>query len=222
MTRRNNKQSRKTRKPSSFVASQSLVANPRGNLIPSQAKRVERAVIRLSGASFTNATTSGYSWFTIDSTTFSSASPWTALSNLYMFVKPLYCRVTITANRATGTSDNPVVGFVATPDGAQVGTTSMNISTFEAPNCVSKALGPGQEVSYCFKPYIAVAAYNAPTNGYIPMVAPRISINSLPRVYYGDILMLTPGVNLVTTGNYIQVKVEHVFEFDTIDNSNIQ
>lgn len=221
MTRRNNNKSRNSRKPTK-AQQQSLVAIPRGNLIPSQAKRVERAVIRLSGASVTNATGAGYSWFTIDSTTFSAASPWTALSNLYMFVRPLYCKVTVTACRATSSSDNPVVGFAATPDGNAVGNTAMNVSTFEAPNCVSKSLGPGQEVSYYFKPYVAVAAYNTPANGYMPMVCPRLSINSLPRIYYGDILFLTPGVVLTSTANYIQMRVEHVFEFDTIDNANVQ
>ncbi len=217
--KRNRNQRALARKP---ISQQSLVANPRGNLIPSQAKRVERAVLRLSGASVTNATGAGYSWFTIDSTTFSAASPWTALSNLYMFVRPLYCKVTVTACRATSSTDNPVVGFAATPDGNAVGNTAMNISTFESPNCVSKALGPGQEVSYYFKPYVAVAAYNTPANGYMPMVCPRLSINSLPRIYYGDILLLTPGVVLTTTANYISIRIEHVFEFDTIDNANIQ
>ncbi len=222
MTRRNNNQSRnKSRKPNK-ASQQSLVANPRGNLIPSQAKRVERAVLRLSGSSVTNATSSGYSWYTIDSTVFSSASPWTALSNLYMFVRPLYCKVTVTACRATSSSDNPIVGFAATPDGNPVGNAGMNISTLEAPNCVSRSLGPGQEVSYHFKPYVAVAAYNTPTNGYLPMVCPRLSINSLPKIYFGDILLLTPGVVLTTTANYIQMRVEFVFEFDTIDNTNTQ
>jgi len=221
MTRRNNNKSRNSRKPTK-AQQQSLVANPRGNLIPSQAKRVERAVLRLSGASVTNATSSGYSWFTIDSTTFSAASPWTALSGLYMFVRPLYCKVTVTACRATSSSDNPIVGFAATPDGVAVGTTAMSLSTFEAPNCVSRSLGPGTEVSYYFKPYVAVAAYNTPANGYMPMVCPRLSINSLPRIYYGDILLLTPGVVLTSTANYVSIRIEHVFEFDTIDNANIQ
>lgn len=221
MSRKSQNRNRKS-KAANSVSQQSLVSVPRGPLIPSSAKRVERAVLRLSGASVTNATTAGYSWYTIDSTSFSGASPWTALSNLYMFVKPLYCKVTVTACRATSSSDNPVVGFAATPDGVPVGTTSMNVSTFEAPNCISRSLGPGQEVSYTFKPYVAVAAYNTPANGYLPMVAPRCSINSLPRIYYGDLLFLTPGVVLTSTANYIQIRVEHVFEFDTIDNANIQ
>jgi hypothetical protein len=216
--RSNKKQNNNNRK----ISSQSLVPAPKGNLIPSSLKRVERTVIRLSGASFTNATSAGYSWFTIDSTTYSAASPWTALSALYAFVRPMYCRVTVTACRATATSDNPVVAFVPTPDGTPVGNTSINISSFEAPTSISRSLGPGQEVSYTFRPYVAVAAYNAPSNGYMPMMCPRLSLNSMPRVYYGDILILTPGVNLVTTANYLNVKIEHVFEFDTIDPSNIQ
>ncbi len=218
-TKRNNSKKNNNK---SKLTSQSLVPAPTGALIPSSAKRIERAVLRLSGASFTNATAAGYSYFTIDSTSFSGASPWTALSALYNFVRPMYCRVTVAACRATSTSDNPVVAFVPTPDGTPVGGAAMSISTFESPTSVSRVLGPGEEVSYTFRPYVAVAAYNAPSNGYLPMMCPRLSLNSLPRVYYGDILILTPGVNLVTTANYINVKIEHVFEFDTIDPNNIQ
>jgi hypothetical protein len=54
------------------------------------------------------------------------------------------------------------------------------------------------------------------------MRAPRCSINSLPRIYFGDLLLLTPGVTITSTANYVQVKAEYVMEFDTIDNSNIQ
>ena len=113
------------------------------------------------------------------------------------------------------------MGFVATPDGAAVGTTAMNISTFEAPNVMTKTLPPGVEVSYPFNAYVAIAAYNTPTNGYVPMKAPRVSINSMPRIYFGDVLLLTPGVVITTSANYIQLKVEYVMEFDTIDNTNI-
>lgn len=217
MARKNTRTQRKKN-----VTNQTMVPNPRGNLIPSQAKRLERVVLRFSGASVTNATAAGYSWLTVDSTLFAGASPWTALAGLYMFVRPLFARVTITACRATGTADNPVVGFAATPDGSTVGTTAMTLSTFEAPNCITRTLGPGQETAYTFRPYIAVAAYNTPTNGYIPMICPRVSLNSLPKVYFGDVLLLTPGVNLVSTANYITGRIEFVCEFDTIDNANIQ
>jgi len=216
MTRRN-KRSKKAN-----VQAKTLVTIPRGPVIPSQAPRRERLIARYSGSSFNLATGAGYSWLTIDSTQFSIASPWTALSDLYMFVRPLGCRVTITASRSTGSSDNPVVGFVATPDGAAVGTTAMNISTFEAPNVMTKTLPPGVEVSYYMEAYVAIAAYNTPTNGYVPMKAPRVSINSIPRIYFGDILLLTPGVTITSTASYIQVKVEYVMEFDTIDNANRQ
>ncbi len=221
MSRKSQNRNRKT-KAANGVSQQSLISIPKGPLIPSSAKRVERAVLRISGSSVTNATSAGYSYYSITSSVFSSASPWTALSALYMFVKPLYCKVTVTACRATSTSDNPIVGFAATPDGQAVGSASMSLSTFEAPNCISKSLGPGQEVSYAFKPYVAVAAYNTPANGYLPMLAPRCSLNSMPIIYFGDILFLTPGVTLTTTANYIQVRVEFVFEFDTIDNANTQ
>lgn len=204
------------------ISSQSLVPTPRGNLIPSSAKRIERVVQRISGSSFTNATTAGYSYFVVDSTQWANASPWTALSGLYMYCRPLYARITVTACRATGTSDNPVVAFVATPDGNQVASAAMSLNTFEAPTSVSKTLGPGQEVSYTFKPYVLLSAYAPVANGYVSMLCPRTNINSLPRIYYGDILISTPGVNIVTTANYLQTKIEYVMEFDTIDSSLIQ
>jgi len=179
--------------------------------------------MRFGGSSVTNATGSGYSFFRIDSNLWSQSSPWTQLAALYMFCRPLYCRATITAARSTGTTDNPVVAFIPTPDGSVAGTTAMNISTFEAATGRTVSLGPGQEVSYTFEPYIAQAAYaSAVTTGYFPQKCPRLSLNSLPLVYFGDLLLLTPGVNLVTSGNYIQMKLEFVFEFDTLDVSNIQ
>jgi hypothetical protein len=200
---------------------QALLPTPARPLI-NNARRRERLVARYSGASVTLATGAGYSWFTIDSTRFVDASPWTALSNLYMFVRPISVRITVTSSRSTSTSDNPFVGFVATPDGVAVGSTSMNISTFEAPNVVTRTLPPGVESSYFFRPFVAVAAYNTPTNGYIPFPCPRISVNNIPRVYFGDLLIATPGVTLTTTANYLQIKLEYVMEFDTLDNANIQ
>jgi hypothetical protein len=220
MARKSTQRSRKASKAQN--KSTEIVQSIPCNLIPSQNRRRERLVSRYSGASFTLATSAGYAWLTIDSTQFAIASPWTALSNLYMFVRPIGVKVTITASRSTGSADNPVVGFVATPDGAAVGTTAMNISTFEAPNVVTKSLPPGIETSYYYDAYVAISAYNTPTNGYVPMRAPRCSINSLPRIYFGDLLLLTPGVTITSTANYVQVKAEYVMEFDTIDNSNIQ
>lgn len=200
------------------VAQQSLVPVPRGALMPSSAKRVERTVARFSGASVTNATSSGYSFFKMDSNLWSASSPWNQLAALYMFVKPLYLRVTVTACRATGTSDNPFIAFVPTPDGTPAGTTSMNINSFEGPTGRTHTLGPGQEVCYTFEPYIASTAYaSAVASGYFPIKCPRLSLNNLPIVYYGDLLIATPGVNLVTSGNYIQFKLEFVYEFDTLD-----
>lgn len=191
--------------------------------MPSSAKRVERTTIRFGGSSVTNATGSGYSFFRIDSNLWSQSSPWTQLAALYMFCRPLYVRATVTAARSTGTTDNPVVAFVPTPDGSVAGTTAMNISSFEAPTGRTFTLGPGQEVSYTYEPYIAQAAYlSAVSTGYFPQKCPRLSINSLPLVYFGDMLFLTPGVNLVTSGSYIQMKLEFVFEFDTLDVSNVQ
>lgn len=213
---------KRSNKSNKNVSSQAIVPSPRGNLIPSQAKRIERTVLRISGANFTNATGAGYAWYTVNGSVFGGSSPWTALSGLYMFVRPLYARVTVTASRATSSTDMPLVGFAATPDGNAVGTTAMNLSTFEAANCMSRTIGPGQEVAYTFRPYIAVAAYNTPTNGYVPMQCPRVSLNSLPLIYFGDILVLTPGVVLTSSANYLVAKIEFVFEFDTLDNANIQ
>lgn len=216
--RRNRKQSNRK----SSAQSQSLVPAGPARTIPSMRTRVERLVARYSGGGFTLATTSGYAYFSITSARFSEASPWTQLSALYMFIRPLYARVTITSCRATGTSDNPSVCFAPTPDGQPIGSASMNLNTFETPVGRTLSLPPGRGVSYSYKPYIAVAAYNTPSNGYIPMICPRVSKDSLPVVYFGDILLLTPGVNITTTANYIQMKVEYVFAFDTLDSSLTQ
>jgi hypothetical protein len=214
---RRNRRSKKAK-----AQANSLVTIPNKSLIPSFTPRRERLIARYSGAAFLLATGAGYSWLTIDSTQFTIASPWNALSGLYMFCRPIGCKVTITASRSTGSSDNPVVGFVATPDGSAVGTTAMNLSTFEAPNVMTRTLPPGVEVSYYFDAYVALSAYNTPTNGYVPMKAPRVALNSMPRIYFGDILLLTPGVTITSTANYITLKVEYVMEFDTIDNANVQ
>lgn len=217
--RRNRKQNRKSR---STVQSQSLVPAGPARTIPSMRVRVERLVARYSGSSFTLATTAGYSYISLTSARFSEASPWTQLAALYMFIRPMYARVTITSCRATGTSDNPIVCFAPTPDGQPIGSASINLNSFETPVGRTVTLPPGRGVSYVYKPYIAVAAYNTPTNGYIPMQAPRMSKDSLPVVYFGDILLSTPGVTITTTANYIQLKVEFVFAFDTLDSSLTQ
>lgn len=221
-TKRNRRNSRAPSNNNNKYKQQALVAVPRGPLIPSSAKRIERLVARYSGANFTIATTTSYAYFAIDSSRITDASPWTQLSALYQFVRPIALKATITAVRSTGTSDNPFVSFVPTPDGQVIGSAAMNLNTFESPTSLSKSLGPGQEVTYVYQPYIAVAAYNTPSNGYIPMKCPRVSINSLPRVYFGEILLSTPGVNVSTTANYIQLKLEYVMEFDTIDVGLVQ
>jgi len=218
--RRNRKQSNRNRQSS--AQSQSLVPAGPARTIPSMRTRVERITARYSGSSMTLATTAGYSYFTISSARFSEASPWTQLSALYMFIRPLYARVTITSCRATGTADNPIVCFAPTPDGQAIASASMNLNTFETPVGRTVTLPPGRPVSYAYKPYIAVAAYNTPINGYIPMIAPRCSKDSLPLVYFGDLLLSTPGVTITTTANYIQLKVDFVFAFDTLDSSLTQ
>jgi len=213
---------RQKRNKNQRQAAQSLVALGKGPYLPSSAKRIERTVARYSGSSVTQATSSGYSWMTFDSSRFTESSPWTVLSNLYLFVRPIGLKVTVTACRATSSSDNPVVCFAPTPDGNPVGSAAMNLNTFEAPTGRTFTLGPGQEVSYVFKPYALQSLYAPVSNGYASMICPRVNVNSLPRIYFGDILLLTPGVTLTTTANYIQIKAEYVFEFDTIDPANIQ
>lgn len=190
--------------------------------MPSSAKRIERTVARYSGANFTLATGAGYSYFTITSSRFTESSPYTQLSALYMFIRPVGVKVSVTAARATGTSDNPVIAFVPTPDGQPVGSASLSLNSFESATGRTMTLPPGVPVTYFYDGYVAVAAYNTPTNGYIPLKAPRMNLNSMPLVYFGDILLLTPGVTVTTTANYVQVKLEWVFEFDTLDASNIQ
>lgn len=217
---RKDKRTRNAQKQSK--SSNALVSIPRSPLTPSFTRRRERLTARYSGASVTLATGAGYSWFTIDSTRFVDASPYTALANLYMFMRPIGVKVTVTAARSTGTSDNPFIGIVATPDGIAVGSTSMNISTFEAPNVWTRTCPPGVEISYYLDAYVALAAYNTPSNGYVPLKSPRVSINTAPRIYFGDLLIATPGVTLTTTANYLQIKLEYVVEFDTIDNANVQ
>ncbi len=175
-----------------------------------------------SGAATTGATTAGYSWLTIDSTLFNSSSPWTQLAALYNFVRPVGAKVTVAYCRATGTSDNPRVGFAQTPDGTPVGNAGMNLSTFESALCKSYTCGPGEEFSAWFPAKVQMAVYAPTTNGYQAINPGRLNLNSLPRVYFGDILFFTPGVVLTSTGNYVSIKIEFIFEFSVLEPTNIQ
>jgi hypothetical protein len=166
-----------------------------------------------TGGNVTPATTAGYGWITITSSSWSSSSGYSQLAALFMRVKPIQCRAIITFNRATGTSDNPRVAFIPTPDGQVVGNLGMNLSTFESPlGCVYTG-GPGAQIGYKFKPYVSIAAYNTVSNGYLVQPAPQCSIRSIPLIYYGDVLFYTPGAVLTTVTQYVSIAVEFDFEF---------
>ncbi len=174
-----------------------------------------------SGASVTNATSAGYSWLTIDSTLFSGASNWSQCAALYNFVRPIGVKATVAYCRATASSDNPRIGFAQTPDGTPVGSTAMNISTFESTLCKSYTCGPGEEFSSWMPAKVQIAVYSPVSNGYMSAAPGRLNVNSLPRIYFGDLLFFTPGVNLTTTANYVSWKLEFVFEFSVLDPQNI-
>ena len=169
----------------------------------------------------TNATTSGYAYLTVDSTLYSSASNWSQLSNLYNFVRPIGVKITVTYCRATSSSDNPRVGFAQTPDGNPLGTAAMNLNTFESSLCKSYTAGPGQELVNWMPAKVQMAVYAPTINGYMSASPGKLNVNSLPRIYYGDILFFTPGVNLNATANYVSYKLEFVMEFSVLDPLNI-
>ncbi len=174
-----------------------------------------------SGASVTNATSAGYSWLTIDSSLYSAASNWSQLAATYNFVRPVGVRITVAYCRATSSTDNPRIGFAQTPDGTPVGTTSMNISTFESSLCKAYNCGPGEEVVGYMPAKVQLAVYAPVSNGYMSVTPNRLNINSLPRIYYGDLLFFTPGVVLTSTANYVSWKLEFIMEFSVLDPQNI-
>ena len=179
-------------------------------------------VCALSGSGTTAATTAGYGWLTVSSALFSSSSPWTQLISLYNFVRPIGCRATVTYNRSTGSSDNPRVVFVPTPDGTPVGNAGMSLNTLETAIGKSFTCGPGEEYAFWFSPKVAVSCYRAVSNGYMAMAPGRLDTSSIPDVYFGDILFSTPGIVLTSTANYVSIKLEFVFEFSVLTPSNVQ
>ena len=98
----------------------------------------------------------------------------------------------------------------------------MNISTLESATGKGYTLGPGEEVSFWYTPKVAVAVYATPSNGYMSVSPGKLSLDSLPITYYGDILFFTPGVILTSTANYVSIKIEFVFEFSVLKPTNIQ
>lgn len=164
----------------------------------------------------TPATTTGYSYLTITSGLWTSSSPWSQLAALYQFVKPRKCRIEVTFNRATGNSDNPRVTFVPTPAGNAVGSLGMNLSTFETALGTSKTGGPGQILSHAYDPYVLLSLYNTVSNGYMSATPGVLSVANLPLVYYGDLLIYTPGILLSSVTNYISIKLIFDFEFSVL------
>ena len=173
----------------------------------------------LTGGNVTPATTTGYSYLTVSSGLWSSSSPWTQLIALYQFVRPLGCRISVTFNRATGNTDNPRVTFVPTPAGNAVGNLGMNLSTFEASLGRSFTGGPGQTVSFNSDPSVLVSVYNTVSNGYMAQEPGTLSVSSLPLVYYGDLLLYTPGILLSSVTQYVQIKIEFSYEFSVLANT---
>ena len=153
---------------------------------------------------------------------FTAASPWTQLVALYNFVRPIGVKATVAYCRATSSTDNPRVGFALTPDGTPLATTAMNISTFESSLCKSYTCGPGEEFTFWYPAKVQMAVYAPTTNGYQAIAPGRLNVDSLPRVYYGDLMFFTPGVVLTSTANYVSIKLEFVFEFSVLDPKNVQ
>lgn len=204
------------------------MAMPSGYTVPStlsiRNNQKVRAVttVLLTGGNVTPATTTGYAWITITSGLWTSSSPWTQLAALYQFVRPLGCRVSVTFNRATGNTDNPRMSFVPTPAGTPVGSLGMSLSTLESPSGRSFVGGPGQTLTGNFDPYISIAAFNTVANGYQVSKPGYLNLNSLPLVYYGDILFFTPSINLSTVTAYVTIKIEFIHEFFLLDPANTQ
>ncbi len=178
--------------------------------------------VLLTGGNVTPATTTGYAWITITSSQWSSSSPWTQLAALYQFVRPLGCRISVTFNRATGTTDNPRMSFVPTPAGTPVGNLGMALSTLESPTGRSFVGGPGQTITGNFDPYVSISCYNTVANGYQVSRPGYLSLDNLPLVYYGDLLFFTPGVNVSTVTAYLTIKLEFIHEFFLLDPVNTQ
>lgn len=191
-----------------------------GNRIPQplQNTRPYRCTLRamLTGGNVTPATSTGYAYLIITSSLFSSASAYNQLAALFMQMKVIGARAIVTFNRATGTTDNPRVAFIPTPDGQAVGNLGMNLSTFESPIGQAFTGGPGQQVGFRYKPFVSVAAYNTVSNGYVVMPAPKVSVRSLPLIYFGDILFYTPGVLLTSVTQYVQIQLEFDIEFSLL------
>ncbi len=197
-------------------------ASPGAGLMTLNSKPVIYTVtVQGSGASVNNATTSGYSWITIDSTLYSGASNWSQLAALYNFVRPIGVKATVAYCRATSSSDNPRVGFAQTPDGTPVGSASMSLNAFESSLCKSYTCGPGEEFSAWLPARVQLAVYAPTLNGYMSVAPGRLNVNSLPRIYYGDMLFLTPGVVLTSSANYVSWKLEFVMEFSVLDPQNL-
>ncbi len=212
-----NSKSRKSRKQSRKVNTTQV--NLSGFRIANNKPIIYKTTLLLTGGNMTPATTTGYSYTSITSNLWTSTSPWTQLAALYMFCRPIACNIVVTANRATGTTDNPVISIIPTPDGNPVGNLGMNLSTLEASGSIPINMGPGVSVRRALSPYVQQALFNTVISGYQAIKPGRLSLSSLPLVYYGDICLYTPGVNVSTVTNYVQIRVDFVFEFSVLKNS---
>jgi hypothetical protein len=170
----------------------------------------------LTGANFTPATTVGYAYRTITSNDFSLASGYAELAALFSLVRPLGCKATVTFNRATGNNDNPRVAFIPSPAGFGAGNLAMNLNTLEAATGRGYTCGPGERVIGYYKPYVSIAAYNTLANGYVTMPAGTLSLASMPIVYFGDVLLSTPSVNVTSVTAYVSLHIEFDFEFSVL------
>lgn len=217
MARRNSNSRRRTNRNSqdSQKAASGTYVPSSLSLRNTQKARYVTTVI-LTGTNVTPATTTGYAYLTVTSGLWTSSSPWTALDSLYQFVKPDCARISVTFNRATGSSDNPRVSFVPTPDGNAVGNLGMNLSTLESATGRSFVGGPGQTIAFNCEPAVLLSAYNTVSNGYMSVRPQRLSTANLPLVYYGDLLLYTPGINLSLVPQYIQIKIEFAFQFEVL------
>lgn len=172
--------------------------------------------VTFTGGNVTPATTTGYAYLVVSSSLWTSSSPWTQLAALYQFVRPLGASIEVTFNRATGTTDNPRVAFVPTPAGTPVGNLGMNLSTFESALGKNVSGGPGTICSFRCSPSVLVALYNTVISGYMSMRPGALTISSLPLVYYGDLLLYTPGILLSSVTNYVTIKIKFDFEFSVL------
>lgn len=213
MARRNRKNKNKKSKSNNPSATTNEVVPIRP---PNSQKLRVRLNVMLTGTNVTPATTAGYAYLPVTSGLFASASGYAQLAALFLKLKPIKVTTRITFNRATGTTDNPRVAFAPTPDGQPVGNLGMNLSTFESPLACQAVGGPGVTIVQSDPAMIALAVYNTVSNGYQMQRPQALSVRTMPLVYYHDVLFYTPGINLTTVANYVQIYLSFDLEFSCL------